>query len=149
MIFGNIEHLNEYSFLGQAVKDCFAYAASHDLEAMDTGSYEIDGTRLLVNIAQYTTTTVQNRFWEAHRQYLDLHLMLCGSEQIDVNFITNMEQDAYQEKADFLPLEGGKNSSVILQKGDFLICFPSDGHRTALQVNAPETIKKAIFKIRI
>ena len=50
---------------------------------------------------------------------------------------------------DFLPLEGEKNSHVVLSAGDFLICYPKDGHRTAIQVNGPEQIKKAIFKIRI
>ncbi|MDE7312325.1 MAG: YhcH/YjgK/YiaL family protein [Eubacterium sp.] len=149
MIFGNIGQLQEYSFLEQAIKDCFAYAASHDLAALNADSYEIDGTRLFVNIAQYTTTTPQNRIWEAHRQYLDLHLMLYGTEQVDLNFIANMEQLEYQEKDDFLSLKGEKNCSVILQEDDFLICYPTDGHRTALQVDNPETIKKAIFKIRL
>ena len=75
--------------------------------------------------------------------------MLNGTEQIDLNFITKMEQKDYQPKDDFLPLEGEKNGSVILREGDFLICFPNDGHRTAVQVNSPETIKKAIFIISL
>ena len=115
----------------------------------ENGCHEIDGKRLFVNIVEYTTTTPKQRFWEAHRQYLDLHFMLSGTEQIDLNFIANMEQKAYEEKDDFLPLDGDKNCSVILRDKDFLICFPNDAHRTAIQVNQPETIKKAIFKIQI
>ena len=45
-------------------------------------------------------------------------------------------------------MDGEKNSSVVLTDGDFLICYPSDGHRTAVQVQEPETIKKAIFKVK-
>lgn len=149
MIFGNIKHLDEYPFLEQAVRECFDYANTHALSEYENGYHEIDGQRLFVNIVGYTTTTAQQRFWEAHRQYLDLHLMLHGTEQIDLNFIANLEQKEYKESEDFLPLEGEKNSSVILRDGDFLICFPNDGHRTAIQVKDPETIKKAIFKIRI
>lgn len=149
MIFGNIKHLEEFSFLDKAARECFAYAAAHDLLEYEPGSHEIDGKRLFVNIAQYTTTTAENRFWEAHQDYLDLHLMLRGTEQIDLNFIANMEQKEYQPNDDFLPLEGEKNSSVILREGDFLICYPNDAHRTAVQVNEPETLKKAIFKISI
>lgn len=149
MVFGNRKHLEEFSFLEQAIQDCFAYAADHNLSEYEPGSHEIDGTRLFVNIVQYTTTTAENRFWEAHKDYLDLHLMLHGTEQIDLNFIANMQQKEYQPKDDFLPLEGGKNGSVILTDGDFLICYPNDGHRTAVQVDGPETIKKAIFKISI
>ena len=53
------------------------------------------------------------------------------------------------EKDDFLPLEGEKNSQVILTEGDFLLCYPKDAHRTAVQVKEPVMIKKAIFKIKI
>ena len=62
---------------------------------------------------------------------------------------TNMVQKEFVEKDDFLPMDGEKNSSVVLTDGDFLICYPSDGHRTAVQVQEPETIKKAIFKVKI
>lgn len=149
MIFGNNNHLEEYPFLEKAVMECFDYANTHDLLSYENGCHEIDGKRLFVNIVEYTTTTPKQRFWEAHRQYLDLHFMLSGTEQIDFNFIANMEQKAYEEKDDFLPLDGDKNCSVILRDKDFLICFPNDAHRTAIQVNQPETIKKAIFKIQI
>ena len=149
MIFGNIQNLGEYPFLEEQIKECFNYAKEHDLMSYEKGSHEIDGDRLFVNVVEYTTTTAEERFWEAHRQYLDLHLMLRGTEQIDLNFIQNMDVKEFVEKDDFLPMDGEKNSSVILRGGDFLICYPSDGHRTAVAVDGPETIKKAIFKIRI
>ena len=149
MIFGNLSKLSEYPFLEKEVLKCFEYAASHDLAGFEKGSYEIDGERLFVNIVEYTTREASERFWEAHRNYLDVHLMLSGTEQIDLNFIQNMEQKEFVEEDDFLPLEGEKNSSVILTKGDFLICYPSDGHRTAVAVKEPETIKKAIFKVAV
>lgn len=149
MIFGNIQNLEEYPFLEEQIQECFAYAKEHDLASYEKGSHEIDGERLFVNVVEYTTTTASERFWEAHRQYLDLHLMLHGTEQIDLNFIENMDLKEFVEKDDFLPMEGEKNGSVILRDGDFLICYPSDGHRTAVAVDEPEAIKKAIFKIRI
>ncbi len=149
MIFGNLNNLGEFSFLEEKVRECFAYAKSHDLASYEKGSHEIDGERLFVNIVEYTTTTPEERFWEAHKNYLDVHVMLHGTEQIDVNFIQNMELKEFVAEEDFLPMEGEKNSSVILRDNDFLICYPSDGHRTAVAVNEPQTIKKAIFKVRV
>lgn len=153
MIFGNITNLcdeqGESACFDESIRQCFSYAQKNDLATWDTGSYPIDGERLFVNIVEYTTTTPENRFWEAHRAYLDLHLLLSGTEQIDLNFIQNMEQQDYVPKDDFLPMRGDKNSSVRLQAGDYLICYPNDGHRTAVVVNEPCTVKKAIFKIRI
>lgn len=149
MIFGNLNHREEYKFLGEQLQKCFLYALEHDLEQFEKGSHEIEGDDLFVNIVEYTTTTPEARFWESHRQYLDVHLMLKGTEQIDLNFIANMEQKEFVEKDDFLPMDGEKNASVVLRKGDFLICYPNDGHRTAVAFDGPETIKKAIFKVKI
>lgn len=149
MIYGNMRNLNEYPFLDSQVKECFDYAREHDLNTFEKGSHEIDGSRLFVNIVEYTTTTADNRFWEAHRDYLDIHVMLDGQEQIDVNFIENMKQKEYVPADDFLPMDGEMNGYVVLENGDFLICYPHDAHRTAIQVNEPMKLKKAIFKVRI
>lgn len=149
MIFGNINHLSDYPFLDSAVKECFEYIKTHDLLTYEKGSHPIDGDRLYVNIAEYETTTPENRFWEAHKQYLDLHFMLKGEERVDVAFIENMEQKPYVAQDDFLPLEGAPVLSAALHENDFLICYPQDGHMTGLAVNEPVKLKKAIFKIRI
>lgn len=149
MIFGNINQKAAYGFLPEALKECFEYAGTHALAVCEKGSHPIDGERLFVNIVEYETTTPENRFWEAHRKYLDVHLLLDGQEQIDLNFIENMEQKEFVDKDDFLPMEGPANSHVILRPGDFLICYPEDGHRTAVAVDGPESIKKAIFKVLI
>lgn len=149
MIFGNIKQLDTYAFLPESLKECFEYALSHDLAGYEKGSHPIDGERLFVNIVEYETTTPENRFWEAHKKYLDVHLMLDGQEQIDLNFIENMALKEFVEADDFLPMDGDPNSHVVLRNGDFLICYPEDGHRTAVQVSQPAGIKKAIFKVRI
>lgn len=149
MIFGNIRNLSEYSFLDSQIKECFAYVKEHDLLSYEKGRHDIDGERLFVNIVEYTTMTPEERFWEAHREYLDIHVMLDGPEQIDLNFIENMEQKEFEPESDFLPLFGEPNSHVVLNAGDFLICYPQDAHRTAVKVEVPKAIKKAIFKLRI
>ena len=95
MIFGNVGNLKEFSFLEDSVKKCFEYLESHKLLFFEKGSYEIDGDRLFVNVAEYETTAPENRFWEAHKDYLDVHVMLRGEEQIDVNFIGNMHLEEY------------------------------------------------------
>ena len=73
-----------------------------------------------------------------------------GSHTIDGdNLFVNIVEYEFVEKDDFLPLEGEKNGHVILEKGDFLICYPNDAHRTAVKIEDSQKIKKAIFKIII
>ena len=58
-----------------------------------------------------------------------------------------MEKKPYIEKDDFLELIGDKKISVLMKERDFLICYPNDAHMTAVEVENPEKIKKAIFKV--
>ena len=149
MIFGNIQNLREYLCMEDGIFECFNYAKENNLSAYDRGCHEIDAKRIFVNIMEYETVKPEDRFWEAHREYLDVHLMLEGTERIDLNFIQNMDVKEYAAQDDFLPMDGDKNGSVILKPGDFLVCYPSDAHRTAIAADKPEKIKKAIFKVKI
>lgn len=150
MIFGNLEFANRYNFLNEKLQRCFAYAKENDLKSFENGVYHIDGDDIFVNIVEYTTTTPENRFWETHRTYIDIHVMLTGTEEIHLNFLQNMtEKQPYAEKEDMLLLEGTKNSSVRLTENDFVICFPEDAHCTGVQVDEPVKLKKAIFKIKV
>lgn len=150
MIFGNVSDLATYEYLEDRLKECFQYAKENDLSNYETCCHKIHGDDLFVNIVEYETTSPENRFWEAHRDYLDLHFMLKGPEQIDVNFIQNMSVKEYVPADDFLPMDGPANGNVVLEEGDFLLCYPADAHRTAIAYEGKSvTIKKAIFKIKI
>ena len=149
MVFGNIAHVDEFSFLEDSVKECFAYFRNHELKDYQKGNHGIDGDRLYVNILEYMTMSPKERFWEAHKKYLDIHIMISGEEQIDLNFIDNMRLKEYVPAEDFQPMDGEKNGSIILRPGDFLVCYPRDGHRTAVSIGKPKTVKKAIFKAQI
>lgn len=149
MLYGNIAHIAEFGYLPKAILDCFAYLNTHDLRTLAPGRYEIDGDRVFVNLSEYTTTSAEERFWEAHREYLDVHVMISGTEQIDLNFIANLQQKPYEVDKDFLPLEGDARGSVLLSEDDFLICYPNDAHKTAIAPATPEHVKKAIFKVKV
>ena len=149
MIFGNIKDKERYSFIDERILACFKYSLENDLKTFNTGSHEINGDDVFVNIVSYNTVDKDERFWEAHRKYIDVHLILDGTEKISLNHIDNLEQKEYEEDSDFLPLNGNESASVILAKGDFIICYPEDAHMTAIRVNESENIKKAIFKVKI
>lgn len=149
MILANIKDIKRYDFLEKKILECFEYSLKNNLTDFSTGSYKIDGDNIFVNIVSYRTVEKEKRFWEAHRKYIDVHLMLDGKEKIALNHIDNLNQREYEEEGDFLPLDGDEASAVLLEKGDFLICYPEDAHMTAIKANEEEVIKKAIFKVII
>ncbi|MGL4986684.1 MAG: YhcH/YjgK/YiaL family protein [Treponemataceae bacterium] len=149
MIFANINDVQRYSYLEKKLLQCLAYAKDNNLQKMHEGKHQIDGDEIFVNISEYTTVTKEERFWESHRKYIDIHLMITGCEKIALNHRDNLTQKEYDEQKDYLALEGEDTSIVTLQEGDFLICYPEDAHITAIKVGKGIPIKKAIFKVRI
>ena len=149
MIFGNLKYADKYDFLTEKIKACFTYAREHDLTTYEKGGYKINGDEFFVNIENYATVKREERFWEAHKAYLDIHILVKGEETIDINFIENMKLGEYKEADDFLPMEGDMHASVILKPGDFLICYPEDAHRTGVIATKVSDLKKGIFKVKI
>ena len=149
MIFGNIKQISDFVFLEEKIKTCLAYAAEHDLSAMEPGRYALDGERIYMNLEEFTTLAADGRDFEAHKRYLDVFYIVDGAEQVDVNFIDNMDQVGYDTEKDRMALAGERSGCVILRAGDFLVCYPHDGHRPAIFVGEPQKIKKAVFKVMI
>lgn len=149
MIFGNIADVGKMDLPG-TVKLCLKYYAENDLIARKPGSYVIDGKKIFVNVAEYETELAAERFWEAHREYIDLHVLMEGQERIDVSFTQNMQEKSYDAAKDMLVLEGQAQAGVnMLHAGDFLVCYPQDAHRTAVHVDLKSKVKKCIFKIKV
>lgn len=150
MFYGNFRCLEQYDFLPDRIKKALNHAKNNNVIDYETGCHEIQGERLFFNRVNYETKNKEERFWEAHRKYLDIHVIFQGNERIDLNFIHNLKKKEYVEKDDFLPLEGNANSSLVLQKGDFLICYPEDAHMTCLKAyENSERVQKAIYKVII
>ena len=150
MIFGNINQEKTYEFLPENVKACFKYVKEHDLLNYEKGTHKINGDNLYVNVAEYTTVKREERFWEAHKKYIDVHMIIEGKESIDVSFCDDMQIKSFDENRDFVELIGEEKANVnLINKGDFLICYPEDAHRTAIMCQQSQTMKKAIFKIKL
>lgn len=150
MIFGNIADEKTYDFLPEDIKRCFSYFKTHDLAQYAQGTHEIDGRDFFVNIENYATVDRSKRFWEAHRKYIDVHMMIDGRETIDVAFLPGMKVISYDESRDFAEAKGEPDATVHLRhKGDFLICWPEDVHRTAIACGSAAKLKKAIFKVKL
>ena len=149
MIYGSIHHEKTYAFLPARIKQALAFARTHDLAALPTGRNEIAGDDLYVNIAHYTTGERSEKIWEAHRAYIDIHVLSEGTEIIDVSLIERMQTHPYEEDKDYVPADGAVTSSTIMRPGDFLICYPEDVHRSGVKVDEAAPLKKGIFKVRV
>ena len=108
---------------------------------------KLEGDALYVTRFTYETLPLEDTFFEAHRRYLDVHLMLAGEERVEIASPTVLE--LFEHQGDFYAYRGTAEQSLILRPGSFLVVFPEDAHRIKIRVNEPETVSKVVFKVLV
>jgi biofilm protein TabA len=150
MIVNHISNFNTYKGLNDKFDKAFEYIGKNNLEEMEPGFYEIEGEELFLNLVEYETKSINERVWESHKKYIDIKVIVEGNEFIGYELFDRMIiKEDYDEKDDIYLLEGSLQSKVMLEKGDFIICFPQDAHMAGMMVNGHEKVRKAVFKIKL
>jgi YhcH/YjgK/YiaL family protein len=108
---------------------------------------ELKGEQVYVTGFTYETLPKEDTFYEAHKRYLDIHLMLEGKERVDIAHPEDLQ--LFQQEGDFYAYHGEAEQSLLLTPGQFLVVFPGDAHRIKIQAEGPEKVAKAVFKVCI
>lgn len=147
MIIDVLNNSEKYIALHKDFKLVFDYLKNNDLKEMACGSYKLRGDDVFFNLQEYETKTVQKL--EAHKKYIDIQVVISGSEDMGYTDISNTEvSEEYNEEKDVMFLKG-EVKTLRAENKNFLIFYPNDAHMPALAVNEPQTVKKAIFKIKV
>lgn len=117
------------------------------LSSLGEERVELKGEEVYCTKFTYETVPEEEAFFEAHRLYLDIHLMLSGSERVEIASPAALAQ--FDHQGDFYAYRGEGRHSIVLSPGDFLVVFSDDAHKIKMQVDGPETVSKAVFKIKI
>ena len=115
----------------------------------DNQRVELKGDLVYCTRFTYETIPQEESFFEAHRRYLDIHIMVEGEERVDMNRPEDLTLTDAQEGNDFYAYQGESWHSTVLKPGEFLVVFPGDAHRIKVQVDGPKTVSKAVFKVCI
>ncbi|HEV1480400.1 TPA: YhcH/YjgK/YiaL family protein, partial [Streptococcus pneumoniae] len=78
---------------------------NHDISKDKGGIHKIS-TDFFYNIIDMETTTEENRPWESHKEYYDVHYLLNGEETILYNFLSQMELSEYKVDDDWQQMNG-------------------------------------------
>ncbi|MBA9028454.1 MULTISPECIES: YhcH/YjgK/YiaL family protein [Bacillaceae] len=150
MIVDHITNYDLYKGSNERIDKAFAFIKSMNFDELIPKTYEVEGEELFFNVLEYETTNVENRFWESHKKYIDIHYLLEGTEFIGYEQFERMRiKENYNEENDYFLLEGSLHSKVRLQQGDFMICYPEDVHMTGIKVDEQEKVRKLVFKVKI
>lgn len=146
MIIGQLKHIHEYALLLPNLNK--GLEAIKNSETLPIGKYLFDGGYYLIQEG-ITKSFLENTF-EAHKKYIDVQIIVNGSEEIAWFDYDQLESIVpYDELTDKERLIGPMNQRILINEGMFWIAFPSDGHLAVSHSITPYSYRKIVLKLPI
>ncbi len=149
MIFAKNRDALDYLGLNENL-DAALRRLSEGLDQLQPGHYDMDGDNVWLNCFDYETLPEEECFYEAHRNFGDIHVMLKGSEKVYIADPKDLDEFHSEPENDFYAYHGSEPmDTLVLTPGTFLVVFPGDAHNIKMRVNGPEQVRKAVFKFKL
>ena len=129
----------------------YGFLTGNDLAALAVGRHEIVPGGAYANVQEYQTK-VENGF-EAHRDFIDIQIVLSGEEVIGVADLADaldctLEYD--KDRDCVLYASASKVRKLDADSTSWFVFFPSDLHQPGLAKNGtPSPVKKVVVKIPV
>ncbi len=144
MIIDHVDRLMEYKDLLPNLKE--GLDAIRALPEAKVGRYEFDGGYFMVQQGQ--TKPIQEGTFEAHRKYIDVQMILEGSEELAWEDIRALKTVIpYNPEKDAERLNGNHEHVMKISKGMFYAAFPWDAHQPVAHTDQPQTFTKIVLKL--
>lgn len=119
---------------------------------IEDGRHDIKGDDLFAIVMTYNTRHRSEGLLEAHRRYVDVQVVLAGSERCEWYPAEGLAVSCpYDEgkDAEFYTPPDLPPAEFSLSPGFFAVFFPGDAHMTSLAVaGEPAPVRKVVVKIR-
>ena len=124
----------------------------HRLSAdMPEGKCWIREPEIYADVSSYKTRSVHEGRLETHKRYVDIQIMLLGSERMDVTPPDALSPDTdYDEQKDIRFYKRVETPAVrlLMVPGNFAMFFPQDAHSPQLTPGSEALeVKKVVIKI--
>jgi YhcH/YjgK/YiaL family protein len=144
----------------------FAAAMIYVAEALKTGS---PAAQRISGIAQGATEKTElsggafaleqvylprarpDGFFESHRNYIDVQVIVEGEELMEVQEIARLAvSQPYLPERDLIKYADSADAAVLrMRAGDVAIFFPEDGHMPSLRWRGPGLVYKTVVKVPV
>ena len=149
MVADRLANSHLYRPLAPRIAAAFDYVSSTDFTAIPDGRYAVDGDRIFALVQRYMSKPLAEGRWEAHRRYIDLQVILRGTEQIGYVSIDQLQAEPYDTDRDLIWLSGSAGQWITLPAGHFTLLWPGDAHMPGLQAESSSDVLKVVVKIAV
>lgn len=150
MIQDRMKNTSLYSSLGGNFVEAFRFVESLKADELNEGRVDVRGDEIFALVQRYDTIDPAQAFYETHRRYADIQLVLSGRERMDYHVIDGLEERTpYNPDKDAAFFEPCPGSQLLLEAGDFAVFFPDDAHAPKIAVDGPEPVLKVVIKVAL
>lgn len=149
MVIDKLENANLFFGINERINRAICYLQSTDFTQLDVGRYEIDGKFIYANVYEHETKNSKYGLLEAHKEYVDLHYVIKGSEQIGVAILEDQTPIKEYDAKDDFTLYKVDYCLILLKAGMFAIFFPDDLHMPGIKSDKFDKVKKIVVKVKI
>ncbi len=151
MIFDHIDNWSHYT--NQRNAEQAFHFLTHLQPDCELGEYPLPGKSVFARAMEYHSLTQADAVCEAHRAFVDIQIVLKGTEYIDVFNTGELEtKTPYNKETDVELFHRPKRSNVrvYLSPGHFAMLFPHDAHSPQIMTGASaELVKKVVVKVHV
>ena len=149
MIIDKISNVEKYSYIPNMDK-IINYLKTTDLKNVSVGKYDL-GDSCKVSVYEYETKEIEDDIkFEAHREYLDLQMLISGEENLYFQALDIGEPATpYNDVKDVEFYTAPWYSTLCLHDGNFALIFPNDLHMGSFVAEEKSNVKKLVFKLKI
>ncbi|MBN2657597.1 MAG: YhcH/YjgK/YiaL family protein [Spirochaetales bacterium] len=152
MIIDHIKISERYEDFHPSFKKAFNYIRNTDLYLKEPGRYELEGENLFILIQEYDTADYHEKFFETHRQYIDIQYIVSGFEMIGFGEKEDLTvQEPYRLDKDIEKYKPTERSQCRLNAGYYSIFYPGEAHMPGCTIPGKEScrVKKLVVKIKM
>jgi len=130
MILSKLEYTDRYTTLHPDFAKALAFLSQSKLEQLPPGRHEIDGERIYAVVSREQGRSRDKALLEAHREYIDIHLVLGGTGEIGWKSRSSctIPDGQYNLERDFELFADSPDTWVAVSSGVLVILFPEDAH---------------------
>lgn len=145
MITDRMEDLDRYMGCHPNLDAAIMHLRGVDLSKLADGSYPGDGKHFHIDI--FHSHLGENPKWEAHQHFIDLQIILEGTETIAWLPCSHLKDFSPYDQAGDISFSDDPQPGcpLTLEAGMFGIFFPEDAHRPGIGEGA---VRKAVIKVR-
>ena len=115
---------------------------------LEVGRYDFDGGYFMVQKGE--TKPMNEGTFEAHRKYVDVQIIVEGSEEVAWADICDLTTEVpYDSEKDSERFSGDLSHSMKISAGMFYMAFPHDGHKPVSHTEKKQSFTKIVMKLPV